>query len=444
MSINRIPRALVTLGMALAVFGCSNGSTVLQTQKLGKDESLVTSADVRTITRTDISKSSEFGRVMPSSVVCAEPSPDVAKAVSESFQLDSKVAAEVAGKGGGSLALAMARERAEAIAQMTERLATIQLLRDGMYRACEAYANGALSKTEYAVILSRYDDTMVTLLLGELAAGSFGRPLARLGSGAAARLGEAGEDAEAAEKAADEKIAAKRGEVAGLDQQIAGKQSELAAADDASEGQLKKDLTDLRSRRATAAAEVAELKLQKALASNAAAGGSAIATSFETGATALAMSASKVADTLEQMQKNYLHDINSDAVETACLSVLSETPKGSRPELVGHCIRDVFPRLQEARSRLLQGLIARAEARSRTAADQRREAVTAGPGKDLLIKSVQKMLKEAGYKVGPVDGVYGPQTVAAIRDFEEEHPDAPKYRDDPLGFAIGVRKITGQ
>ncbi len=60
---------------------------------------------------------------------------------------------------------------AEAMAQLGQRLATIQLLRDGLYRACEAYANGALDKSSYSMILSRFDDTMITLLLGAEEAG---------------------------------------------------------------------------------------------------------------------------------------------------------------------------------------------------------------------------------------------------------------------------------
>ena len=34
---------------------------------------------------------------------------------------------------------------------------------------------GAISDTTYAVLLSRYGETMITMLLGELAAGAFGR-----------------------------------------------------------------------------------------------------------------------------------------------------------------------------------------------------------------------------------------------------------------------------
>jgi hypothetical protein len=90
------------------------------------------------------------------------------------------VHAEAAGK----VATAISTAHAQALAQLTNRLATIQLLRDGLYRACEAYANGALSDIAYAVMLSGYGDVMVTLLTGELVAGNFGQALAILGTSA--------------------------------------------------------------------------------------------------------------------------------------------------------------------------------------------------------------------------------------------------------------------
>jgi hypothetical protein len=47
-------------------------------------------------------------------------------------------------------------------------------LRDGLYRACEAYANGALGADAYALILSRYGQLMTTLFLGQDVTGAAG------------------------------------------------------------------------------------------------------------------------------------------------------------------------------------------------------------------------------------------------------------------------------
>ena len=169
--------------ISLLAAACS-GSTIHEIENLGRDKTLVTSTDVRVINRIPV-RAFGNGRVIPESISCAEPSPDVAKAVSESFNLSGSFETGFAGPGvSPNVAAAMVNARSEAIAQLTQRLATIQLLRDGLYRACEAYANGAINSTTYAVILSRFDDTMVTMLMGELAAGNFGGRMAGLGTAA--------------------------------------------------------------------------------------------------------------------------------------------------------------------------------------------------------------------------------------------------------------------
>jgi hypothetical protein len=83
---------------------------------------------------------------------------------------------------------------------MTERTQTIQLLRDSLYRACEAYANGALSDTTYALLLSRYDDTMVTMLSSELVAGAFGRTPGAISSEAQHSLKDLSNDLKTAQE----------------------------------------------------------------------------------------------------------------------------------------------------------------------------------------------------------------------------------------------------
>lgn len=181
----RLVKAGIAVAAALAFASCEKSGTVNQVRVLDGGRTLVTSADLRVINRVKVVSDNDRGRIKPDYVTCAEPSPDVAKAVATAFELAGKVKAEGLPQGiEPELALAISRSRAESVAQLAERLATIQLLRDGLYRACEAYANGAISETTYAVMLSRYDDTMVTMLLGEFAAGAFGRSLATLGGAA--------------------------------------------------------------------------------------------------------------------------------------------------------------------------------------------------------------------------------------------------------------------
>lgn len=114
-------RHLVVILVPVALAACNDG---FRSQAVDRDMFLATNAEFRAITRTKIGQFTA-GRVTPKFIVCTEPSPDIAKVVSESFSADAEIAAEIAGKGGGSAALSLARARAEAVAQMTERLATI-------------------------------------------------------------------------------------------------------------------------------------------------------------------------------------------------------------------------------------------------------------------------------------------------------------------------------
>ena len=59
------------------------------------------------------------------------------------------------------------------------------------------------------------------------------------------------------------------------------------------------------------------------------------------------------------------------------------------------------------------------------------------------IKRAQEQLKAAGYDPGSVDGVWGPQTEAAVRDFQKQHGLAVSgVLDDGTRHALGL--ITAQ
>ena len=125
-------------------------------------------------------------------IICSEPSPDVAQGISDALT----AALEASNGQGASGSASFSRSSAAAVAQLGERLATIQLLRDELADLCRAYSNGAVTQTHYTLRLSKLDDKMVTLLMGEMAAGAFGRPLAAIGGDAGGGLEAAGSDAE--------------------------------------------------------------------------------------------------------------------------------------------------------------------------------------------------------------------------------------------------------
>jgi hypothetical protein len=99
-------------------------------------------------------------------IVCAEPSPDTMSAIA--------AAARAAG-GNGEVQANLSYAVSQSAASIGIRTPTIQLLRDGLYRACEGYLNGVLNKTAYEIILRNYDRIMVALLAID-AAGGFPHP----------------------------------------------------------------------------------------------------------------------------------------------------------------------------------------------------------------------------------------------------------------------------
>ena len=185
MTYHLVKLGLVSATLLLAACAQDNG-TVLNRVELKKDEFFTTGARQRVVTNSEIGKKSTPGIADPLRLVCTEPSPDVAVAVANSFSSGLSIL----GKGSGSISAA----QVEAMAQLVERTASIQLLRDKMYQTCLAYSNGAISGTTYSLVMSRLDDTIVSLLLGETAGGAFGRKLTGLTTetDAGARAGRSG------------------------------------------------------------------------------------------------------------------------------------------------------------------------------------------------------------------------------------------------------------
>jgi hypothetical protein len=116
-----------------------------------------TTADVRMITQRP-----RTGEI----VVCTEPSPDVAKALS--------AAAEAIGSAANKGSIGLGGASAESVLALAGRSTALLGLRDGLYRACEAYANGAIGSDAYALILSRYGQLMTTVFLAQDVTGAAG------------------------------------------------------------------------------------------------------------------------------------------------------------------------------------------------------------------------------------------------------------------------------
>lgn len=179
---------LAAMVPALFLAGCDKTnweSSIFREKKFTKNDDMrsgfvITDAKQRMIMNVPNNRAGKLDPQAPNRVFCAEPSPDVSQALSEALKLAVEVKVEGRGQGG----LGVDRSFSHSIAQLGERLAVIQLLRDKMYRACEAYANGAVQASGYTLMLARLDKTMATLLSAEMVAGAFGRSLAQLGGAA--------------------------------------------------------------------------------------------------------------------------------------------------------------------------------------------------------------------------------------------------------------------
>jgi hypothetical protein len=143
----------------------------------GDDVVVITTAKERAISYLKAELDPIRQRIKPNRIVCAEPSPDVATAVSDAIQATLKAHATKLGVGEAGLEAGFSRAFSESIAQLGTRLATIQLLRDELSDLCRAYANGAVSSITYTLRLSRLDKKMITLLIGEAGAGALSRAL---------------------------------------------------------------------------------------------------------------------------------------------------------------------------------------------------------------------------------------------------------------------------
>lgn len=146
-----ISRIVATMIIILVITFCIGGCAVHQFS-IDDDNPGSVSVDAK---RRLVFVTKQGGPEHNQRVICAEPSPDVFTAIAASAQGDVDMGGQK-----GDVAMSIAQS-ASSFGQRTQ---TIQLLRDGLYRACEAYMNGALGKKEYNELLHGYDELMITLM----------------------------------------------------------------------------------------------------------------------------------------------------------------------------------------------------------------------------------------------------------------------------------------
>jgi hypothetical protein len=109
---------------------------------------------------------------------CAEPSPDALAA----FAAAAGLGASAPAKG----ALSASSSTSSTAASIGLRTQSITLMRDALYRMCEAYGNGQLSKAQVVTLLSRSQDLTAVVLATEQLTGTVAAQQAALSSSASA------------------------------------------------------------------------------------------------------------------------------------------------------------------------------------------------------------------------------------------------------------------
>lgn len=300
--------AVAGLAALCALTGCESvWSSIYRETNLndGGGRTLVTDAKQRAIINVSLTPNPrDPNNLIRTRIICAEPSPDVAQAISASLQIAASVKTGV-DTIGGNLGLATAAS----VAQLGERLAVIQLLRDKMYRACEAYANGATSKVGYTLMLARLDKTMTTLLAAEMAAGAFGRNLAQIGSSASG----SSTDLKNLEERREQVTKALK-EVNEASDKVAALKADASAEDRA------KTIGEFQNKSgALSAATQALLEAERSIAVSASAGTNAT----NPGAIATAHTGSALA--VAAIHQNFLDDDGLEPLIDACITSLTES-----------------------------------------------------------------------------------------------------------------------
>ena len=143
---------LLALPLSALLSSCGNFNSVYREFSVGNGDKATKSIAIDVKQRTILSGSPDGTKL----VVCAEPSPDAL----------SVYAASLSGTAyaGEKKALDLALSGTETGSYIGNRTETIQLLWDNLYRACEAYMNGAIDGEGYLKLTRRYQVMTMGLL----------------------------------------------------------------------------------------------------------------------------------------------------------------------------------------------------------------------------------------------------------------------------------------
>lgn len=101
-------------------------------------------------------------------IICTEPSPDYAVA----FGTKISAGVKVTPPGGTAVDTSGSLDRTEVVSLGAGRAAAVLALRDGLYAACQAYANGVIGQDAYSLVLSQYGE-LLSAVVNEKATESY-------------------------------------------------------------------------------------------------------------------------------------------------------------------------------------------------------------------------------------------------------------------------------
>ena len=154
-------KILVTASAATALLlaACQPPGVIHKTSRLGEHNVLAVDANQRLVLE---------GVVDGERIVCTEPSPDAVAA--HAAQLAATANATLAN--GQAAGASLAAGYSQSVASLAMRTQTIQVLRDGYFRLCEARMNNLIDKANYQVIVAFIDEFIATVAAIEAIGGT--------------------------------------------------------------------------------------------------------------------------------------------------------------------------------------------------------------------------------------------------------------------------------
>ena len=196
-TLSRCTESLVLCCSLTVVIGCAEFTHLTTTRTSQQDTSAVYFIDAKQraiLTSVDRTKALGSGGGKPWKTWCAEPSPDALSALATSQGLAVKK---------DTIEVALNNALAESAASIGLRTQSIQLMRDAMYRLCEARISGYIDDLAFETMHRRFQSSMVAILAIEQLTSTVRAPTVVLSS--ESKSGSADRVAEYTEKAAAQK-----------------------------------------------------------------------------------------------------------------------------------------------------------------------------------------------------------------------------------------------